>query len=105
MLGLGAANPPVGLVIGIVTSELLDFEGSGFSESKTGLRKDIKEEIHAAGFLIKILKSNLVAFLGALESPGTERRKNPTRVAIAITLRLNFLDIGTSFQNNIHLEE
>jgi len=88
----------VGLTLGAEVSELMPAGDSGFSVSKIGVRKDINEEIHAAGFLMRILKSNFEAFFGALAIPGAERRKNPNRANMAANLRVDFFGIATSLE-------
>jgi hypothetical protein len=71
---------------------------SEFPVSKTGVNIDANEENHAAGFLIKNLKSNFELFLGALERAGTERKKNPSRVNRATILNRDFFCMRASFQ-------
>lgn len=98
LLGLTIIISPVGFTLAPELSELMVLEVSGLSWPNTGERKDMKEEIHVAGFLTRILKSNFEFLLGALDRAGTETRKNPSKVIRATALKRRFLDIGTSFQ-------
>jgi len=89
---------PKGLIFVPELSEPIVLEVSGFSVSKIGVNTEKNDEIIAAGFLIRTLKSNFELFLGALDRPGTESRKNPSKVIIATDLKISFLDMRASFQ-------